>query len=305
MTRQHHILASGLEFPEGPVPLASGEVLVVEIARQTLTRVAQDGACEVVAHLGGGPNGAAIGPDGHAYICNNGGFVWDRSGPTPQPLGTPSDYRHGSIQKVDLSTGEAETLYTHCGDVSLKAPNDLVFDQDGGFWFTDTGKRHERHMDVGGIYYAKANGSEIIEALFPTDTANGVGLSPNGKTLYMAETMTGRLWHYPVLGPGQLAGPTSFFDGSGVLYGAGGYDLFDSLAVEAGGNICVAALSRGGIHVISPTGVLLETVDLQAGTTNIAFGGPGQRTAYITQGATGELVKMDWPRPGHPLAYTA
>ncbi|MEM7568864.1 MAG: SMP-30/gluconolactonase/LRE family protein [Pseudomonadota bacterium] len=300
------VLATGLEFPEGPIPLANGDVLIVEIARGTLSVVRPGGHVDVVADLGGGPNGAAIGPDGCVYICNNGGFIWDRSGPAPQPIGTPPDYSTGSIQRVDLKTGRFETLYTHCDGHPLKAPNDLVFDTHGGFWFTDTGKRFERHMDVGGIYYAKADGSFISAQVFPTDAANGIGLSPDHKTLYMAETMTGRLWQYPVVSPGVLEGPASFFDGSGVLYGAPGYDLFDSLAVEDSGNICVAALSRGGIHIITPSGEPQPFVALDApGTTNIAFGGPDRQDAYITQGMMGTLVHMRWPRPGLALPYAA
>src|SRR5207342_2692155 len=70
-------LATGLMFPEGPVAMPDGSTLVVEIGRGTLTRVPSGGgAPEVVADLGGGPNGAAIGPDGACYVVNNGGFLW-------------------------------------------------------------------------------------------------------------------------------------------------------------------------------------------------------------------------------------
>ena len=66
--------AEGLEFPEGPVAFADGSVLLVEIFAGTLARVSSDGAKTIVARPGGGPNGAAIGPDGRCYVCNNGGF---------------------------------------------------------------------------------------------------------------------------------------------------------------------------------------------------------------------------------------
>jgi gluconolactonase len=67
-------LAEGLGFPEGPVALADGSVLLVEIFAGTLTRVRPDGTKTIVARPGGGPNGAALGPDGKCYICKNGGF---------------------------------------------------------------------------------------------------------------------------------------------------------------------------------------------------------------------------------------
>src|SRR5690606_37182632 len=69
-------VTGGLMFPEGPVGMREWSVLVVEIARGTLTRILPDGMHQIVAHTGGGPNGAAIGPDGRCYVCNNGGFKW-------------------------------------------------------------------------------------------------------------------------------------------------------------------------------------------------------------------------------------
>ena len=69
-------VTSGLRFPEGPVVMADGSVIVVEIQSGDITRVLPDGKKQRVAHVGGGPNGAAIGPDGALYICNNGGFAW-------------------------------------------------------------------------------------------------------------------------------------------------------------------------------------------------------------------------------------
>jgi RimJ/RimL family protein N-acetyltransferase len=150
------VLATGLEFPEGPVVMPDGSVVLVEIRGQRLTRVWPDGAKEVVAQIPGGPNGAAIGPDGKCYICNNGGFSWIASRGTMMPGAPgPHEYLGGSIQRVDLSTGKVETLFDKCGEHPLKGPNDLVFDRHGGLWFTDLGKRRARDMDVGAFYYIK------------------------------------------------------------------------------------------------------------------------------------------------------
>lgn len=299
-------IASGLRFPEGPVALADGSVLVVEIARGTLTRIGPDGRAEVAAELGGGPNGAALGPDGKVYVCNNGGFEWIEGRRGLRPHLAAKAYKGGSIQRVDLGSGQVEKLYEAGPKDRLRGPNDLVFDEFGGFWFTDLGKTRERDWDRGALYYARADGGEIREALHGLITPNGVGLSPDGKRLYVAETQTGRLWAFDLAGPGEIAPhawPPSP-NGGLLLHHAPGYQLFDSLAVEADGHVCVATLMNGGITVVAPDGGGAEhwgMPDLY--TTNICFGGPDLRTAYVTLSGTGRLVALDWPRPGLRLNY--
>ena len=299
------LLADGLRFPEGPVAMPDGSVLVVEIFGPTLARIAPDGTRTVVAEVPGGPNGAALGPDGAVYICNNGGCF------TPIELGDllvtgphdPDRYRGGSIDRVDLGTGEVTTLYTECEGRPLRAPNDLVFDHHGGFWFTDHGIRHGRSSDRTGIYYAKADGSSISEVVFPVDAPNGIGLSPDHGTLYWAETHTGRVFRRTVTGPGELA-PALPLDTSVCLIGLPGMQLLDSMAVDSEGNVCVGTIVNGGITVVSPEGELVRHVptgDLI--TTNICFGGPDLQTAYITGGTSGKLWSMPWPVPGLALAY--
>src|SRR4051794_28052379 len=144
------VLATDLEFPEGPVAMPDGSVVLVEIRGRRLTRVWPDGRKEVAAEIPGGPNGAALGPDGKIYICNNGGFGWIPSRDTMMPgAPEPHEYIGGSIQRVDLTTGKVETVIDRCGEHLLKGPNDLVFDRHGGLWFSDLGKRRARDMDVG------------------------------------------------------------------------------------------------------------------------------------------------------------
>src|SRR5512139_3556508 len=184
-------LATGLEFPEGPIWLADASVLLVEIKRGTLSRVGADGRVSVVAKTGGGPNGAALGPDGKVYVCNNGGFEWHQAGPYLLPGNQPKDYSGGRIERVDLATGAVATLYTHSGAYALSGPNDMVFDATGGFCFTDHGKTRERDRDRGGLYYARPDGSTLREMVYPLDAPNGVGLSPDGRRVYVAEPHTG------------------------------------------------------------------------------------------------------------------
>ncbi|MGH8007070.1 MAG: SMP-30/gluconolactonase/LRE family protein [Candidatus Binatia bacterium] len=301
-------ITSGLQFPEGPVAMNDGSVIVTEIARGTLTRVRPDGKKEVVAETGGGPNGAAIGPDGKMYVCNNGGFKFTPDGHIS--LDPPDGYTGGYIQRVDIDSGKVETLYTECNGHRMRGPNDIVFDSTGGFWFTDFGKMQARTRDRTAIYYAKADGSLIKEVIFPIDGPNGVSLAPGDTHLYVAQTFEGRVWQWELAGPGELvpAAPGGLLDGPGggkLLTGLPGYQLLDSMAVDSAGNVCVATLINGGITVISPDGKSVEHVPTGEGfTTNICFGGPDLKTAYITFSGTGKLVAMDWPRPGLKLHYT-
>ena len=299
------VLAKGLKFPEGPVAMPDGSVLVVEIQGQRLMRVLPNGDLTVAAHLGGGPNGAALGPDGCCYVCNNGGFSWRMDDGFSRPTGESADYAGGSIQRVNLADGTVETLYTHCDGVPLHGPNDIVFDAHGGFWFTDFGKKLADRLLLGGLYYARADGSFIRRCAFPFMAPNGIGLSPDGKTLYASETETSRLWSYPVLGPGELQlQPFPSPNGGRLVHGLPGYQRFDSLAVEECGNICVATLVRGGISVFSPDGRLIEFHEAPEGyCTNICFGGSERRTAYITLSGYGQLFEAEWPRPGLRLEH--
>ena len=293
-------LAEGLEFPEGPVALEDGSVLVVEIAAGRLTRVMPGGAKTVAARPGGGPNGAAVGPDGKCYVCNNGGFEWVVEGRHRRPFLQARDYAGGRIERVDLATGAVECLCRAAGEVSLKGPNDLVFDRHGGFYFSDLGKVRAREMDRGAVYYAKADGSAITEVAFPMVTPNGVGLSPDGTTLYVAETEAARLWAFDIVEPGVVRKePWPSPHGGRLVAGVGGYQRFDSLALDAEGRICVATLINGGITVISPDGRHVEHHPMpDPMTTNICFGGSDMRTAFITLSWAGRLVAVDWPVPG-------
>ena len=299
------VVADNLRFPEGPVAMPDGSVLLVEIEAGRITRVAPDGAKRTVATPGGGPNGLAIGPDGHLYCCNNGGFRYVERDGLLIPHGQPDDYSGGRIERIDLVTGAVEVLYRDGdGGCVLRGPNDIVFDAHGGFWFTDHGKTRLRERDVTGVFYARADGSLLREVVFPLENPNGIGLSPDGRTLYAAETYTCRLVAFDVTGPGEVA-PTVGLGGPGrPLYRPAGYKFFDSLGVEECGNICVATIGEAGITVVSPAGELVEFVAMpDPFTTNICWGGADRRTAFITCSGTGQLIAMDWPRPGLRLAH--
>jgi gluconolactonase len=293
------IVAEGLRVPEGPVVLDDGSLLVVEVMGGVLTRVKPDGTTQTVATLGGGPNGAALGPDGAAYVCNNGGLQMTWAEGRLTSYGPVDGHQGGMIQRVDLATGKAEVLYDSCDGRRLDAPNDIVFDDTGGFWFTDSGSRHPTHKNWGALYYARPDGGRIERVREGMPLPNGVGLSPDQKTVYVADSLTNGVWGCE-LGALRIADVPAW---TGRQVGrqtalAG----LDSLAVEESGRVCIAS-GPNRICVITPDQGTdnVEVPDFMP--TNICFGGADMRDAWITGGAGGRLLKTRWERPGVRLSF--
>ena len=295
--------AVGIGFPEGPVAMNDGSVLFVDIQKQTLSRVWPGQKPELLTRLPGGPNGVAIGPDGAAYVCNNGGVYSFKSYggktiPGPAPIG----FLGGWIERVDLATGGVTRLYDTCGSRKLIAPNDIVFDMAGGFWFTDTGYQDDCLIHKGGVYYAKIDGSSITRKA-DIQTPNGIGLSPDGQTVYVADTIFGRLWALDLQNDNEVkSGPLPVMTGR-VVATLPGFQWVDSLKVEASGQICVGTIFTGGISVFSLNGTFEHVVVDDIFTTNLCFGGADMQDVYVTASSTGRLLKGRWPRAGHKLAF--
>ena len=327
------VVCQGLGFSEGPIATPDGTILLVDIKKQCLTKVLPDGSQAPVAKVPGGPNGAAFGPDGRVYICNNGGFDW-KEFPLPNgqviSLGEQqaADYRGGSVQALDLATGRLETLYTECAistDMSglgprapkefpsrslLRGPDDLVFDAAGGFWIADFGKSRARDKDVTGVYYARTDGSYIREKIFPLDSPNGIALSPAGDRLYVSLTFRRALLYWELDGPGSIRPNPATVDGAYVLNAAMPGDL-DSIKVDEQGNVYAVTilpkktpLCNGGVTVVSPQGEILEVFELAIPgkfmpmPSNLCWGGADRRTAYITGGGSDILAKVRTSIPG-------
>ena len=293
------LVAEGLFFPEGPVAMADGSVILVEIGGKRLTRVRPDGTKETVAELGGGPNGAAVGPDGVIYVVNNGGaFKFPDDWETEGRMLIPDAYDGGYVQRVDLETGEVRVLYDSCDGRPLNGPNDIVFDSEGGFWFTCFGYSDGENRRLGGLYYAKADGSHIRRVRAEQISPNGVGLSPDQKTVYWSDSMLQRLWALDLDAPGEAPAEQGHFSGR-VVVTLPGMQWFDSMAVEADGRVCVGTLFNGGITIVDPQTGACELASFPDPiTTNICFGGADMRDAWVTCSSTGRLFKCRWPRPG-------
>jgi gluconolactonase len=278
----YEVIAEGLAFPEGPVVMADGSVIVVEIHAGQVTRC-WNGRKEVIARPGGGPNGAALGPEGALFVCNSGGMSHDGAASEP-----------GRIERIDLATGKAEPIYEACEGMPLGAPNDLMFDIEGNLWFTDLGRTGPDCKFFGGLYCARADGSAITRIFGRAISYNGVGLSPDMSTVYVADTFTARVFAFDRKAEAQS--PRWLATAPGPVW-------VDSLAMTAAGNICVATLIPGAITTVTPSGAVSQRMMDDRLVTNIAFGGPDMMDAWLTFSDRGALVKMRWDEPGMRLVY--
>ncbi|NOT53208.1 MAG: SMP-30/gluconolactonase/LRE family protein [Deltaproteobacteria bacterium] len=289
------IIATGLQFPEGPVWNRDGSVYVTEIRGGQIRKIAPDGTTSVFARPGGGPNGAALGLDGALYVTNNGGFNWHNS----MPIGPALDYETGRIERID-NNGTVQRLYTNCDGVPLSAPNDLVFDAAGNFYFTDPIHRNPNLRETPGsvtkrsgkVYYASPDGKYIRRVATDVQHPNGIGLTPDGKTLIVAQTFAGNLLAFPIRAPGEV--------GEARVFGTLPTGYFpDSLCLDEAGYVLVAGILGGGTIVFDPNGKHVETIASEDRVvTNVAFGGPNYSTLYITESGLGRLVTNEWSRRG-------
>lgn len=333
------ILASGLGYPEGPIHCQDGSIMFVEIKNEQLSIVPPGGgAAQKVAAIPGGPNGAAVAPDGKILVCNDGGFEWITipMGPDETLLvvgNQPENYIGGKLQSVDVETGSVTDIATEAAvresppgvaakdwnpAFALKGLDDLVVDELGGVWFSDYGKMRERDKDITGVYYLSPDRKTVTQKVYPLNNPNGIALSPDGKRLYVALTFARKVIYFELSKPGEIAPNKAVLDGSYLLTAnLEGEAVLDSMAMDEAGNVYVATMlpegnapaTNGGISVISPTGdVEFVPLKLPNGTftplpSNICFGGPGMKTAYITCGGSGHLISMPAEIPGLKLNH--
>ncbi len=276
------VIAENLKFPEGPAFDRDGNLYVVEIQGGQISKITPDGSVSVFAETGGGPNGANFGPDGQLYVCNNGGFP----GPDREP---------GRVERIDPG-GTVTVLIREIDGEPLNSPNDLGFDEHGNFYFTDPvwGAAGVDGAPPGNICFHGSGSTRRLHTGFAFP--NGIGVSPDGRTLIVCESMTFKLHAFDILEPGVLGEPREFgFLGEGAIP--------DGFAFDVDGNVLCCGYESGQIHVFPPGGGdKIGTLDFEdKRLTNVCFGGPAFRSLFVTESGAGRVVRVEWERPGTVL----
>lgn len=264
-------------FLEGPVFDAAGNLFVTDIPHGRILRVTPGRQWSCIAQYDGWPNGMRFGPDGRLWIA---------------------DYRHG-ILALSPQGGHPEPILTHVGSERFKGVNDLFFDQRGRLYFTDQGQTGLQDP-TGRVYRYDLDACRL-------DCLISNGISPNGlvcdlaeKSLFVAMTRGNGVWRIPLKDQGP-AGKVGMF-----VQLAGGVSGADGLALDEDGNLFVCDAGNGCVWVFDPHGVPLWR--LRSPTegrtlTNLAFGGTDRRMLYMTESATGTIIRIELGIPGKRLSY--
>lgn len=260
------LIAEGYTFPEGPVVDREGNLYFSDTRGNTISRWDGVQARVVLSDTRGG-NGLVLDKEGNLYACQGGA---------------------SAVVKITPELA-VETYADSVGGKRLNRPNDLTFDYEGNLFFTNPGRNGDTPT---GVVRVRPDRSVEIVATEP-DYPNGIGVSPDGKWLYVNDTMGGSvLWRYP-LAPGGEVGKGEVL----VNFGGGAPD---GMAIAASGAIYVAMNLAAKVVVVSPEGEVLKehVFPRGSGVTNVTFGGPELSTLYVTLGNHGKVYELEVGEPG-------
>jgi gluconolactonase len=263
------LLVGDLGFSEGPLwDAATSTLLFTDLDADRIDRLALPSTVTVLREPSHGANGLAFDRAGRLVVA---------------------EQRARAVTRT-RADGVVETLASAWEGAPLNSPNDLVVRPDGTIYFTDpTYGLGPAPSALGftGLYRIDPAGALHLEAKMDGQP-NGVDLAPGEAELYVAATTAGCVHRFAVAADGALSGPTKLAD----------VDAPDGLAVDAGGNLYVAALEggQGAVVVLDAKGTRLGAVKLATQPTNVAFGGAGARTLFVT--ARPAIYSIAVPFPG-------
>jgi gluconolactonase len=250
---------------EGPACDAKGNVYAVNFARQqTIGKVTPQGKAEVWVTLPGKSTGN--------------GIVFDQKG-----MMYVADYVGHNVLKIDPGTKKV-TVFAH--DDRMNQPNDLAIAPDGTLYASDP----DWNKSTGQVWMIDAKGKTKLVAS-RMGTTNGIEVSPDGKTLYVNESVQRNVWSFPINKDGTLGEKklVKKFDDHG----------FDGMRCDADGNLFITRYGKGTVAVLSPEGKVLREIDvLGKSPSNLCFGGPDGRTVYVTEVTKQRLVQFRVEKPG-------
>jgi len=260
-------------FLEGPAFDRDGNLYVTDIPHGRIFRVSPAGEWTLVCEYDGWPNGLKLDAAGVPHI---------------------TDYRRG-IVRLDPASGRIEPVVTSIRSESFKGVNDLVFATNGDIYFTDQGQTG-LHDPTGRVFRWSADG-RLACLLDTIPSPNGIVLNKAETHLYVAVTRANAVWRMPLFRDGSVSKVAAFVTLSGGFGGP------DGLAMDEEDNLLIAHAGAGTVWVMSAMGEPLYRLRAPAGlaTTNVAFGGADMRDLYVTESATGTILKVRLPTPGRRL----
>ncbi|MET0677876.1 MAG: SMP-30/gluconolactonase/LRE family protein [Bradyrhizobium sp.] len=261
-------------FLEGPSFDRDGQLYIVDIPYGRVFRISPAGEFTLVAEYDGEPNGLKIAKDGRIVI---------------------TDYRHG-LMLLDPASGKVTSLLERRWSERFKGVNDLVFAKNGDIYFTDQGQTG-MHDPTGRVYRLRVDGTlDLLLGNVPSP--NGLVLNGTEHILYVAATRGNNVWRVPLMPDGTVSKVGIFVQLSGSLGGP------DGMAMDQDDNLAIAHAGLGTVWIFSRMGEPLYRVKSCAGlaTTNVAYGGPDNKTLYITESETGSILQARLPVAGRLMA---
>jgi gluconolactonase len=262
------LVAEGFGFPEGPSFDGDGNLFVMECDAGRISRVTQDGHVEIFAETGGVPCGSRLHRNGHLIVAEN-----------------------GMAKILDFAPdGSWSVIAEEFNGKKFRGPNDLILDKQGNCYFTDP-KGSTLEKPIGRVFRVGADGAISVFAVglaFP----NGICLSEDEGTLYVAETFTRRIHAFTLNADGSANNRSLFAQMEGGV-GPDGMDL------GADGNLYVAHYGKGVVAVIGPNGKMVAELPVPGkNPTNVAF---RDESLYVTETQTGAIYRLDIGVEGQPL----